>query len=91
LSVLEVTKIAFENWINEIPFTIIESPSLYEAKSLELDSTLAQETLGWRPQYTQKESVKSTIHWWKRVIEQRENPKSVSEGEIKGYLESIKN
>ena len=91
LSVLEVTNIARENWLNTVQISLNESSVLYEAKTLELDSTLAKEILGWSSQFTQTEAVTSTVEWWRRAIDQGENPKLICEEEIDTYLGLIEN
>jgi len=50
------------SWIDSIqtPFK--------EMQNLELDSTLATESLGWIPTWTQAQAIKSTVDWWKRFL-----------------------
>ncbi len=86
LSVLEVTNIARENWLNTMQISVNNSSELYEAKTLELDSTLAKSILGWSSQFTQTEAVISTVEWWRRAVDQGENPKLICEEEIDTYL-----
>lgn len=69
LSVLEVMQVAQE--ILDLDYEVLppgDTVSL-EAMSLELDSTLAMNSLGWRPKWNQVESIKQTLSWWKEVLD----------------------
>jgi len=39
-----------------------------EAKALELDASLANQTLLWSPKWNQKEAINDTFTWWKTVL-----------------------
>ena len=39
-----------------------------EAKALELDASLANQTLLWSPKWSQKEAINDTFTWWKSVL-----------------------
>ena len=70
LSVAEIIEIASSSW-EEIKIEVAATNSIaskewsLESTQLNLDSNLAFNLLGWRPIYTQHESVVSTINWWK--------------------------
>ena len=67
LSVKKVCEIAAEAWGDSAQIELDQDESTMEAKTLELDSTLAQNVLGWYPSWTQEEAVVSTIEWWKKI------------------------
>jgi CDP-glucose 4,6-dehydratase len=67
LSVKTVCEIAAEAWGNGAKIEFDQDETKLEAKSLELDSTLAQNLLDWNPTWTQREAVVSTIEWWKKT------------------------
>ena len=60
-----------KNWPEPIEFELTEAEVQLEAKSLELDSTLARVTLGWTPTMTQLEAVAATATWWRKVLIER--------------------
>jgi CDP-glucose 4,6-dehydratase len=44
-----------------------QAHSDHESKFLDLDSTKARETLGWKPTWSQEEAILSTLGWWSQV------------------------
>jgi CDP-glucose 4,6-dehydratase len=66
LSVKEVISIATNSWGAELSLEIAESNPDIEARSLELDSSLANSCLGWKPYLNQTEAIEQTVNWWKR-------------------------
>ena len=72
LTVAEVVEIARASWSDSTQFKIVKpDANLYEAGLLELDAGLAQRELKWKPKYSQVDSVKSTVEWWKRTLNQK--------------------
>lgn len=65
LSVASVVKLAVSSWGEDLKYETLEQSEDIEAKSLELDSSLATQVLGWQPFLDQREAVKQTIDWWK--------------------------
>lgn len=76
LSVKAVCEIAVATWGTDAKVEFKDEPYILEAKSLELDASLARKELQWKPQWTQEEAVRSTIYWWKSILEE---PKSTRE------------
>lgn len=68
LSVRQVCETVRQDLNVKIEFEIDKNSSYHEAKLLDLDSSKARETLNWKNKWTQTESVKSTINWWKSVL-----------------------
>lgn len=71
ITVGEVIKIANNTWDNSIiVHNLNDSQNIrYEAAELAIDASLSSKELDWRPRWSQEESVKSTINWWKQVSE----------------------
>jgi len=74
LSVKKVSEIAAETWGHTAGIHISEDSSSLEAKALELDASLARAELEWSPSWTQEEAVRSTIHWWKKILIESKSP-----------------
>jgi len=74
MTVRDVVQVAEESWPARsiIKFSNVESNA--EALTLELDSTLAQRELNWKPKWTQKEAIVSTINWWKNTSQDHLSP-----------------
>lgn len=72
LSVREVVDIAMKEWPNSESISVsYEGENAHvEAKNLQLNSSLARATLGWKDSWSQKEAVIATIRWWDRVLNQ---------------------
>jgi CDP-glucose 4,6-dehydratase len=70
LTVEEVANIACETWSPGLhPILAGDKSSLHEALFLDLSSEKAKEILHWEPNWSQEESVKRTIEWWKSLGE----------------------
>jgi CDP-glucose 4,6-dehydratase len=65
LSVDSVVKLAVRSWGEDLNYETSESGTDIEAKSLELDSSLAAHTLEWKPFLDQGQAVQHTVNWWK--------------------------
>jgi len=86
MSVLEVLQILKK----EMEFNITiesepESNSNYEAKYLDLDSSLSREILGWEQQINSEEAISRTAEWWKR-LSNGENALDVTQNQISELL-----
>jgi len=57
-----------------------------EAKSLELDSTLAEKLTGWRPRMDQIEAIECTARWWDDVLTQRLSPSQACQRDIRDFI-----
>ena len=91
LSVAEVIEIATSTW-EEIKTEIAvtkpaEAEEFYvESKDLNLDSSLATSLLGWSTIYTQRESVISTVNWWKCFLNNKVPPEELCRAETIEFL-----
>lgn len=76
LSVKEVVEISRKAWPSSTSIEFSQPPlhERAEAAELHLDSNEARQTLGWRPSWSQGESVIATIKWWERVINGSADP-----------------
>ena len=86
LSVKEVVKIATENWQSKSKIAYNENFSELEAQTLELDSSLSREKLGWKPVWTQQEAVVESISWWKDVLMRGVDVQQRCTSDISKYL-----
>jgi CDP-glucose 4,6-dehydratase len=89
LTVGEVARIGAEVWPKEteIEFATDAVESQSEAKSLQLNSTLAKETLGWKMAWSQPESVRATVKWWNEVSNNSVDPKEACSSDIEFLLQ----
>jgi CDP-glucose 4,6-dehydratase len=91
LSVDEVVEIARKNWPKptSIKHLAQHENSLYEAKSLGLNSKLAKDLLEWAPVWTQEVAVSRTVRWWAQTLIDNKDPLELCRGEIRDYLKSL--
>ena len=91
-SVLEVTQIAKSVW-GEIQ---IEERNINERSAqnqalesieLHLNSKLAEELLGWKPEFSQEEAVKSSINWWKSLQTSKTPASELISADVKAFLQ----
>ncbi len=64
LSVEQVLSVFSQHYDQVLELEYAQNGAFHEAKSLELDSTLAQKRLEWTPVWNQVEAVKRTAIWW---------------------------
>ena len=91
LTVREVVDIAIREWpIKEQVKVLYEGENgNVEAKSLQLDSSLARETLGWRDSWSQSEAVAATINWWNKVLNESSHAQDECQTDILRLIERI--
>jgi CDP-glucose 4,6-dehydratase len=94
LSVAEVIEIASSSWEKiktKMPPTKSKNTKEFRVEStdLNLDSNLATSLLGWIPVYTQRESILSTVYWWKRFLNNDVRAEDLCQEEIATYLREI--
>jgi nucleoside-diphosphate-sugar epimerase len=68
-------------------FEATQTP-LYESKLLDLDSSNANSILNWFPKFDQKESVKMTIEWWDKFIEDNYSASELIDEQIRLAINS---
>ena len=79
LSVEEVAKLGCHYWdSSETKIMNVLTNLPPENKQILLNSDLARKTLGWRPTWDAKQSIKLTIDWWKK-FEKLKHKKEASE------------
>jgi len=74
LTVRELVSIASRTWPNASRILFGEGSDIAESVTLDLDSSLAQEKLNWKPFWTQQEAIESTFAWWKGVLVRLDEP-----------------
>lgn len=84
LSVQEVVTQSQKCWPSptSIEFAGGTSDANVESMALQLDSTRARESLGWKPVWSQSESIVSTIEWWDKVLNKSVNPVDACQTDI---------
>lgn len=87
LKVSTIVDLVKNAW-NNIPITygMPEFSGDQEATYLDLDSTFAEDSINWRPTWTQEEAVLKTINWWSRV-KQGESSLELSRKEVSQFLQ----
>lgn len=88
LDVGTVVEIANTAWENSLEFEILKHKNNvnYEAEELNLNSVRALNELGWKPLWTQQESIISTVKWWRQLIENSVSPSELCLSDIKLLL-----
>jgi CDP-glucose 4,6-dehydratase len=89
LQVKEVVEIATKFWGSESKVVYNEKSNELEAETLELDSKLARNKLGWVPFWSQKNAIIDTVNWWKDVINKTFTVEQRCKIEIQKLLEQL--
>jgi len=89
LAVGEVVKIAAEIW-GESAKTVLDKEVIEskESLTLQLDSTLANSVLGWKPTWNQKDAIVATVKWWKKILLEKEDPLLACQVDIETLLKN---
>ena len=76
---------------NRHPLTVKIQPDNgpHEAALLTLDSTKAQEQLGWRPVYSAAEAVRETVAWYKQFYTAGKEVKNFTARQIQQFQECL--
>jgi CDP-glucose 4,6-dehydratase len=59
-----------------------------ESYQLDLDSSLARESLGWRPLWTQEQAINRTFRWWEKVLDQPTSVLAECDREVEYFLKN---
>jgi CDP-glucose 4,6-dehydratase len=94
LSVAEVVEIATSSWESikmEDAFSKSSDKEKFqiESKELRLDSSLATNLIGWRPRFTQQESVVATITWWRSYLSHELSPQQLCQNDVVEFFNTI--
>jgi CDP-glucose 4,6-dehydratase len=91
-TVFEVALMAKSVW-DEINFEIQDIGESYsrsnelESLELHLNAKLAEELLGWEPEFSQDEAVASSINWWKSLLTSNVNASELIFMEVSEFLQ----
>ena len=84
-NVKEIVKLIINYW-GFGSIKIETNKKFYEHHNLQLDIKKAKNYLKWKPTYDVVESVNMTVDWYYRVLENKENPVEVTNGQIARYM-----
>ena len=90
ITVKELVESAIDNWKSGKWKDSSDKKNLHEAKNLRLDSTKSNNILSWKPTYTFKDAIKSTIDWYKKFYQNEKDIPKFTEKQIQKYSESAK-
>jgi CDP-glucose 4,6-dehydratase len=62
---------------------------IFESQTLNLDTTYANQFLGWNPKFSQIAAIVQSIDWWKKVLNNRVSPENACEEDIAQYFNKI--
>ena len=90
LSVKRLTELAQAEFGEQISFMFSNQDSHTQLESglLDLDSTLANSILGWKPKWNQEEAIRRTFFWWKEVLSGSLSPIEACKADISDVLTS---
>ena len=90
ITVKELVESAIDSWKFGKWKDSSNKKNLHEAKNLRLDSTKSNNILSWRPVYTFKDAIKSTMDWYKKFYQNEKEITKFTEKQIEKYSESAK-
>lgn len=86
LTVEEVAKIAVETWGGSAAYEVNYENSDLESKTLDLDSNFARSKLAWEPLWSQKQSVKRAVSWWKEILDKKASVLEATESDLEELM-----
>jgi CDP-glucose 4,6-dehydratase len=92
LTVKNVAEIAGQAWpgTTDIEETANDVEEKTEALYLNLNSSLAQETLYWKALWSQEEAISSTVNWWVNVVKKNMDPNTACFNDIDKILNALR-
>ena len=90
LTVRRIAELSQSAWPYPVKITT-QNDSIFkdfEAGSLSLNSTKAEQTLGWSPVWSQEQAVISTVEWWDKVLNKGVSPFDACLNDIRTLLKS---
>lgn len=90
LTVRRIAELSQSAWPHPVKITT-KNDSIFkdfEAGSLSLNSTKAEQTLGWSPVWSQEQAVISTVEWWDKVLNKGVSPLDACLNDIRSLLRS---
>jgi CDP-glucose 4,6-dehydratase len=73
-----------ELWGKGASWILDAGPHPRESKFLKLDSTKAQERLGWKPRWTLDQSLQASVAWYKAHL-RGQNVRNIALDQIESY------
>jgi CDP-glucose 4,6-dehydratase len=89
LTVKKVAKIAQQAWGGQSKVNFSDAKDSLETKSLSLNSKRAKQKLNWHSNWTQENSVLSTVEWWKTVTKKVLSPNEACMRDISELLDEF--
>lgn len=88
LSVEKLIQFAKEELGEQLSFTDRSNNPQEKLESgvLDLDSTLANSILGWKPKWNQEEAIRRTFFWWTEVLSKRLSPFDACNNDISDLI-----
>jgi CDP-glucose 4,6-dehydratase len=68
---------------------VTSSPKYEESEHLRIDSSLANELIGWRPTLSFSESVQYTAEWYKGLLKEGLDPDYLVEKQLNSFFEKV--
>jgi CDP-glucose 4,6-dehydratase len=89
LTVREVVMLAEKAFAEPIPIAPTDSQMIQtkEGRTLSINPDRAILELGWRPKYTQRQSIAATINWWESVLKGEVSAIQAIKRDISQFLE----
>lgn len=90
LSVREVAEYSKKRLGDRLEVQYLESNTpMTEAKKLELDSSLAFSSIGWKPLWSQSQALERSISWWENFLSNEKTGLENSIQEIQEYMKDM--
>ena len=92
LSVQDVVAQSRQCWPSPTSVKFLEGSHDADVESiaLQLDSTRARASLGWKPFWSQSESITSTVEWWDKVLNKSVDPVDACQTDIDFLLNNAR-
>lgn len=82
LKIVEIARQTFSFTYKIKDRNVKKNTQKFEAKFLDLNSSLAYSKLNWKPKLSQKDALTLTLNWWQKVLRNKVHPKKATLDEI---------
>jgi CDP-glucose 4,6-dehydratase len=83
--VIDLWNLSF-NSLRPLETKYVPSEMLLESKTLDINSSYANDYLKWQPRWNQHVSINKTFTWWIRYLNENANPRTLCIEDISAYL-----
>ena len=85
VSVKKIVELIINFWGNG-KIKLLNKNKFHEQQNLQIDSSKAKKSLGWKTTYNTKKAVEVTTEWYSKILRSKKSAEDVTNQQIKEYM-----